>query len=627
VTLLGRQGTSRTRSYRFNVLRAFKKRVVNEVGRLQAPFPENKLNSKFLGLSDAELDQRAAGLALWINEFLSKTAPSPLLLQAAVHLFQVDEGQLFGCQVAVGSAPPARARGVSPVRGNGGHGHANTSTAGGSSSSSEGKVDRPADSLQSDGAPSLASSTSAGGDPPLKMGYLSKEGHVVRSIKKRFFVLYPTKGKMYYFEHEQAYMRWSAAGGADENGDEPDDLSSSLSLSPRLSRRQPSEAIMRSSRVGGFGFGIRESISGSEKPKGCIDLLGVITNKLMIQACLFLFVLPVCFWRLLFVTVNHDLFLSFEFHLSDVARVCSPMVNFWSSQATLAPFDVTQPRLLKIRTSDGTAFLLRAPTTQEQEVWADAANESALACGRAATLRAKELEQRQRATGSASVPRGGGSGASDGRDPRGQSLSPLAKQDSFSSLETSSGAAAAGVDAEVRRVLDAAGLSASKYAQPLLSLGVRSSEDLADQSVCSESMLRQEVGMTRHEAAAFQKAIAAALSLPSSPSPSSAATSAPPPAVDAASAEDDFMAALEAQATAQAAPPRAAPSPATSVKSRSQAERPFVAKARNVLKNNPKNLTAWALVKDIDGSASGSKSKKKVCGLVVVILTVDRLVD
>lgn len=284
MTLLGRQGTSRTRSYRFNVLRAFKKRVDNEVGRLQAPFPENKLNSKFLGLNDAELDQRAAGLALWINEFLSKTAPSPLLLQAAVHLFQVDEGQLFG-HVAVGSAPPARARGVSPVRGNGGHGHANNSTAGGSSLSSGGKVDKPTDSSQSNGASSPESSSTTGGDPPIKMGYLSKEGHVVRSIKKRFFVLYPTKGKMYYFESEQAHARWSAAGGADY-GDELDDLGSSLHLSPRLSR-QPSEATMRSSRVGGFGFGIRESISGSEKPKGCIDLLGVITNKLMIQACLF----------------------------------------------------------------------------------------------------------------------------------------------------------------------------------------------------------------------------------------------------------------------------------------------------------------------------------------------------
>lgn len=273
--MLGRQGTSRTRSFRFNVLRAFKKRVHTEVGRLQAPFPENKLNSKFLGLSEAELDQRAAGLALWINEFLSRTAPSLLLQQAAVHLFQVDEGQLFG-QVGVGSAPTARARATSPARSNVSDNQANTNLSGGSATSSEGK---PRSSMD----PSM----STDGELPIKKGYLSKEGHVVRSIKKRFFVLYPNKGKIYYFESEQAHTRWTAAGGAMDDSDELDDLGNSISISNRLSR-QPSESIMRSSRVGGFGFGIRESISGlgSDKPKGCIDLLGV-SNRAFLGLCFF----------------------------------------------------------------------------------------------------------------------------------------------------------------------------------------------------------------------------------------------------------------------------------------------------------------------------------------------------
>jgi hypothetical protein len=41
-----------------------------------------------------------------------------------------------------------------------------------------------------------------------------------------------------------------------------------------------------------------------------------------------------------------------------------------------------------------------------------------------------------------------------------------------------------------------------------------------------------------------------------------------------------------------------------------------------VLRNNPKNLTAWALVKDIDGN-TGSKSKSsswKVGGFVVFLV-------
>ena len=297
----------------------------------------------------------------------------------------------------------------------------------------------------------------------------------------------------------------------------------------------------------------------------------------------------------------------------------------------MAPFDITQPVVLKIRTSDGTAFLLRAASKEEREEWVVASNEAALACGRAATVRARDMEQ-QRLHGatSASVSRGttgGGRGGGDGgddRDDRGQSVSTITKAPPASSSSSGAGAV------EVNQVLEAAGLSASKYAQPLLALGVRSLEDLADQSVCSESMLRQEVGMNPQETAAFQKAIASALPQPPPSSPPSSSATPATTGGGAVSAEDDFMAALEAQATAQAAGPPNPPSTDTNATSKSNSgsassspsERPFVAKARNVLRNNPKNLTAWALVKDIDGN-TGSKSKSsswKVGGFVVFLV-------
>ena len=296
----------------------------------------------------------------------------------------------------------------------------------------------------------------------------------------------------------------------------------------------------------------------------------------------------------------------------------------------MAPFDITQPVVLKIRTSDGTAFLLRAASKEEREEWVVASNEAALACGRAATVRARDMEQQRLRATSASVSRGttgGGRGGGDGgddRDDRGQSVSTITKAPPASSSSSGAGAV------EVKQVLEAAGLSASKYAQPLLALGVRSLEDLADQSVCSESMLRQEVGMNPQETAAFQKAIASALPQPPPSSPPSSSATPATTGGGAVSAEDDFMAALEAQATAQAAGPPNPPSTDTNATSKSNSgsassspsERPFVAKARNVLRNNPKNLTAWALVKDIDGS-TGSKSKsssRKVGVLLFLVL-------
>jgi hypothetical protein len=270
VTLVGRQGTARTRSFRFGVLRTFEEQARSELGSLRAPFPENKLGSKLWGLSDAELDQRASGLAQWVDEFLSGSAPSPLLHQAAAHLFQVDERQLFGRSADPMASADTGAFGRRTFSGGGG---GDTHSAGGGGGTAGGA-----------GSPGSASSDSFGKSSdhpsslPIKTGYLSKEGHVVRSFKRRFFALYPAKGRVYYFESEQAHTRWAAAGGGrdDDNPDLDFDAQDGNAGSADR-RRAPSDAGGRSSRSSGFGFGLRDSSSGlgHDKPKGDIALLGV----------------------------------------------------------------------------------------------------------------------------------------------------------------------------------------------------------------------------------------------------------------------------------------------------------------------------------------------------------------
>jgi hypothetical protein len=234
-----------------------------------------------------------------------------------------------------------------------------------------------------------------------------------------------------------------------------------------------------------------------------------------------------------------------------------------------------------------------------------------LACGRAAVKRARDAEHRSHSS-SVSGAAGGGCGGGG-----------LAGGSGSGSSRPGRAADAADAAGAVGRVLAAAGLDAAQFAGPLARLGVRGVEDLGDRSLLSDAMLRHEVRMQPHQAAAFRRAVAAALPPPQQPPPPPPPPPAAAPAEAEGDAEDDFMAALEAQAAAArvatAAATATTPAPAAVAGGRAHLvgsgelrERPFVAKARGVLRANPKNLAARALVKDADGEDRKGKSSRKV---------------